>query len=211
MPGQDISTGEDDWSLDKGSGVPVAAAVHPCDQCPRQFRSAIALSTHRAVHRGETRCHLCGVVYCSRWYLRNHLASRHGITASPSGAGTAPQTAAGAGTAPYTTAGVGAPPHLPTGAPSPVGRLGRSWLPSWVTAPSAAAAASADSALRIHCPTCGRDFTQASYSQHVAMHRGRTTCHVCQAVYATRFGLRRHLAQRHPEHSADRAEGTAAP
>ncbi|XP_043227330.1 broad-complex core protein isoforms 1/2/3/4/5-like isoform X7 [Amphibalanus amphitrite] len=92
------------------------------------------------------------------------------------------------------------------------GRLGRSWLPSWVTAPSAAAAAaSADSALRIHCPTCGRDFTQASYSQHVAMHRGRTTCHVCQAVYATRFGLRRHLAQRHPEHSADRAEGTAAP
>ena len=84
----------------------------------------------------------------------------------------------------------------------------RSWLPPWFTAQPAAA--SADSALRIHCPTCGRDFTQASYSQHVAMHRGRTTCHVCQAVYATRFGLRRHMAQRHPEHSAERAEATPA-
>ncbi|XP_043189702.1 protein bric-a-brac 2-like isoform X19 [Amphibalanus amphitrite] len=50
-----------------------------CDQCGLAFPSAPRLSEHRAWHRGETICHVCGRVFSRIDHMRRHMRTRHQV------------------------------------------------------------------------------------------------------------------------------------
>ncbi|KAF0306356.1 Neurotrophin receptor-interacting factor [Amphibalanus amphitrite] len=65
------------------------AAVIVCPDCGIRFRSSSSYSQHKAKHRGETKCHVCGRIYSNRSNLRAHLRS-HETFPTPPGAGYTP-------------------------------------------------------------------------------------------------------------------------
>ena len=54
--------------------------TYPCKMCGKVFKTCSSLSKHKDVHRGATRCVVCNTVLSRASYLKQHLASVHGIT-----------------------------------------------------------------------------------------------------------------------------------
>ena len=69
-----------------------------CDLCGKTLRSEASLSNHRSIHRGSTRCRLCGGVYSTISALRRHVRMSHpGAPQSPGRQAPAAVAALGAG------------------------------------------------------------------------------------------------------------------
>ncbi|XP_037078023.1 putative zinc finger protein 702 [Pollicipes pollicipes] len=59
-------------------GAPQAAAgAHVCALCGAVFRHPDSLRFHKEVHKGRTRCPVCGRVFSRRAYLTQHLRMCH--------------------------------------------------------------------------------------------------------------------------------------
>ena len=50
-----------------------------CAICHRFFKGYSTYKNHQAVHRGETTCLLCNVVFSQKQALKKHMLSKHGI------------------------------------------------------------------------------------------------------------------------------------
>lgn len=53
--------------------------TYPCKICGKVFKTCSSLSKHKDVHRGTTRCHVCNTVLSRASYLKQHMASVHGL------------------------------------------------------------------------------------------------------------------------------------
>ena len=85
-------------SPDPGAGAAAGAtgqSSFPCDMCGRVLGSIGSLWNHRSIHRGSTRCALCGNVYSTISALRRHVRSVHGVGGSGGGFGVASEGDAG--------------------------------------------------------------------------------------------------------------------
>ncbi|XP_043227967.1 broad-complex core protein isoforms 1/2/3/4/5-like isoform X8 [Amphibalanus amphitrite] len=61
-----------------------------CVVCHQSFLSRAGLSRHKAVHRGETGCPVCGRVFSNKYNLSVHMTAKHRPPAAAGGAGDAP-------------------------------------------------------------------------------------------------------------------------
>ena len=68
------------WSalLSAGAGGARAPDLR-CDLCGKQFLAASTLRNHRALHRGETTCFVCGYVFSEKGNLKAHLKRIHSL------------------------------------------------------------------------------------------------------------------------------------
>ncbi|XP_043218420.1 protein bric-a-brac 2-like isoform X4 [Amphibalanus amphitrite] len=74
------ASGDDGASQGRLMTLPPTAVVprwFSCDRCEQTFTSKSSLWHHQAVHRGQTRCSLCGKVYSRRSVLAAHIANHH--------------------------------------------------------------------------------------------------------------------------------------
>lgn len=53
--------------------------TYPCKMCGKVFKTCSSLSKHKDVHRGTTRCLVCNTVLSRASYLKQHMASIHGL------------------------------------------------------------------------------------------------------------------------------------
>ncbi|XP_037085507.1 zinc finger protein 534-like [Pollicipes pollicipes] len=150
-----------------------ASSEHRCAQCGRHFASEASLGNHRSVHRGITRCGVCGRVYSttsvlhrhsflSRAGLSRHKAVHRGETGCP--------VCGRVFSNKYNLNVHIAAKHRPGGGGTP----------------------------RVLCTTCGKTFSSStSLANHKPLHAGHTTCRLCAKVYATRHNLRVHMRRDH--------------
>ncbi|KAF0293957.1 Zinc finger protein Xfin [Amphibalanus amphitrite] len=190
-----------------------------CDRCEQTFTSKSSLWHHQAVHRGQTRCSLCGKVYSRRSVLAAHIANHHSGQRAAATAGhpaqrPAPQQRAASAAQP--AAGQQVPPAA-AGPPRellsfPGGELGfclplppmpSAQLPHGARPPPAASLVQPSpqrvSQPKQHvCAECGRAFAfRDSLTHHMSLHRGETTCPVCHKVLSRKAYLRTHLSTAH--------------
>ncbi|XP_037076872.1 zinc finger protein 408-like [Pollicipes pollicipes] len=158
--------------------------------CRKRLSSQQRLSDHRAWHRGETVCPLCGQRLSSRTKLRAHVQHRHpsaGVPCRWPGCGQRLRNSQRLSD------------HL-------------AWHRGETLCPVCQRRFSNPRNLRDHlllmpppppppdevgfaCPLCHKRFRDASnLSHHAAVHRGETTCPRCGLVLSTKRRLRCHLA-----------------
>jgi len=51
----------------------------PCEVCGRQFNAPSTYRNHRALHRGQTTCYLCGRVFSQKSHMTRHMKLVHDI------------------------------------------------------------------------------------------------------------------------------------
>ncbi|KAF0308425.1 Zinc finger and BTB domain-containing protein 24 [Amphibalanus amphitrite] len=151
-------------------GAPLSAELR-CDQCGRVFRARSTYRHHLSLHRGQTTCTVCHKVYSHKGNLKNHMMAVHGMVFDDN------RRWAGAAAEPRSPVG----PHMPS-APMVVGR-----------GLNVAAAAE-----QYRCRLCGRSFRAPStYRNHLALHRGETTCPICGRVFAEKGSKKIHIRNVH--------------
>ncbi|CAK9809080.1 hypothetical protein ANTPLA_LOCUS6019 [Anthophora plagiata] len=57
-----------------------------CDVCGRTYNRGDSLAHHRSIHRGDTICPICQIIFTRKYTMRCHMLNVHGVNPSTPGA-----------------------------------------------------------------------------------------------------------------------------
>ncbi|XP_059490185.1 zinc finger protein 354C-like [Neocloeon triangulifer] len=150
---------------------------YKCGYCERAYSAQCSVYRHMKVHTGETACNICMKVFSSVELLQSHKYFHYGETICIQ-CRRAFTTALGL----FLVETVYR--SLPTGSSLKPVDDRRSKV---VTRNG-----------KYICSICEHEFDRYNACwEHVNQHVGITTCHVCSKIFATSFGLKRHLDNVH--------------
>ncbi|PSN49793.1 hypothetical protein C0J52_01363 [Blattella germanica] len=150
--------------------------TYPCKMCGKVFKTCSSLSKHKDVHRGATRCLVCNTVLSRASYLKQHLASVHGITSQQQ--------------------------HQQKFLfPSCMGDDGNIWNPAQLPPKNSSNMIQLmdETGRPVYvCPFCGGQYKfRASLNCHMQTHKIQPVCHICHTVLNRKYDLKRHLRNVH--------------